>query len=42
MFNRIDKEDDGEVYVYEVLGFLRSLNDDMDQTPHVGQKITED
>ena len=31
MFERIDREADGEVYVSEVLDFLRSMSDDLDQ-----------
>ena len=31
MFERIDREADGEVYVSEVLDFLRSMADDLDQ-----------
>ena len=34
MFERIDREADGEVYVNEVLDFLRSISSDLDQ---VGQ-----
>ena len=35
MFERIDREADGEVYIREVLDFLRSMNSDLDQTPEV-------
>ena len=31
MFERIDREADGEVYVSEVLDFLRSMSDDLEQ-----------
>ena len=31
MFERIDREADGEVYVSEVLDFLSSMADDLDQ-----------
>ena len=31
MFERIDREADREVYVSEVLDFLRSMSDDLDQ-----------
>ena len=31
MFERIDREADGEVYVNEVLDFLRSISSDLDQ-----------
>ena len=31
MFERIDREADGEVYVSEVLDFLQSMADDLDQ-----------
>ena len=31
MFERIDREADGEVYVNEVLDFLHSMADDLDQ-----------
>ena len=31
MFERIDREADGEVYVREVLDFLRSMASDLDQ-----------
>ena len=37
MFERIDREADGEVYVNEVLDFLRSISSDLDQ---VGKDIT--
>ena len=35
MFDRIDKEDDGEVYVHEVIDFLRVLDDNMEQNDEV-------
>ena len=35
MFERIDREADGEVYIQEVLDFLRSMNSDLDQSPEV-------
>merc|ERR1719427_1301213 len=35
MFERIDKEEDGEVYTREVLDFLRVMSHDMDQTEEV-------
>jgi hypothetical protein len=31
MFEEIDKEEDGEVYYREVVDYLRSVNQDMDQ-----------
>ena len=37
MFERIDREADGEVYVNEVLDFLRSISSDLDQ---VGKDTT--
>ena len=35
MFERIDKEDDGEVYVHEVIDFLRVMDDNMEQNDEV-------
>ena len=35
MFERIDKEEDGEVYVKEVVDYLRVLDDNMEQTKEV-------
>ena len=35
MFERIDKEADGEVYVSEVTDFLRVLDDNLEQTEQV-------
>ena len=35
MFERIDKEEDGEVYVREVVEFLRVLDDNMEQNNEV-------
>ena len=31
MFEEIDKEEDGEVYYKEVVDYLRSVNQNMDQ-----------
>ena len=36
MFERIDREADGEVYVNEVLDFLHSMAGDLDQVCSVG------
>ena len=41
MFERIDREADGEVYVREVLDFLRSMASDLDQTPEVRKLLAE-
>ena len=35
MFERIDKEADGEVYVKEVTDFLRVLDDNLEQNEEV-------
>ena len=35
MFERIDKEADGEVYVKEVTDFLRVLDDNLEQSDEV-------
>ena len=35
MFERIDKEADGEVYVHEVIDFLRVMDDNMEQNDEV-------
>ena len=35
MFERIDKEEDGEVYVREVVEFLQALSDNLDQSNEV-------
>ena len=35
MFERIDKESDGEVYVKEVTDFLRVLDDNLEQNEKV-------
>ena len=35
MFERIDREADGEVYVREVLDFLRSMASDLDQVRNI-------
>ena len=35
MFERIDKEEDGEVYVKQVVDYLRVLDDNMEQTKEV-------
>ena len=32
MFERIDKEEDGEVYIREVVDFLRVLDNDIEQS----------
>ena len=42
MFERIDKEDDGEVYVREVVEFLRVLDDNLEQTKEVIDTEFED
>ena len=42
MFERIDREADGEVYIQEVLDFLRSMNSDLDQSPEVRFNIEEE
>ena len=36
MFGRIDKEEDGEVYVREVVEFLRVLDNNLEQSDQVG------
>ena len=41
MFERIDKEEDGEVYVREVVEFLRVLDDNMAQNNEVIRKSLE-
>ena len=38
MFERIDKEEDGEVYVQEVTDFLTVLDDNIEQSEEVGEK----
>ena len=35
MFSRIDKEDDGEVYVREVVEFLMVLDNNLEQSDEV-------
>ena len=35
MFERIDKEEDGEVYVREVVDFLRVLDNNLEQSEEV-------
>jgi Ca2+-binding EF-hand superfamily protein len=35
MFERIDKEEDGEVYVREVVEFLRVLDNNLEQSSEV-------
>ena len=45
MFERIDKEEDGEVYIREVVDFLRVLDNDIEQSMQVSilyQKILSD
>ena len=37
MFERIDKEEDGEVYLREVVEFLRVLDDNLEQTKKVSE-----
>jgi hypothetical protein len=37
MFERIDTEEDGEVYLREVVEFLRVLDDNLEQTKKVGE-----
>ena len=37
MFERIDKEEDGEVYLREVVEFLRVLDDNLEQTKVDGE-----
>ena len=37
MFERIDKEEDGEVYLREVVEFLRVLDDNLEQTKEVNE-----
>ena len=37
MFERIDKEADGEVYLREVVEFLRVLDDNLEQKKEVGE-----
>jgi Ca2+-binding EF-hand superfamily protein len=41
MFERIDKEADGEVYVKEVTDFLRVLDDNLEQNEEVFDGIDE-
>ena len=41
MFERIDKEADGEVYVKEVTDFLRVLDDNLEQTEEVFDRMQE-
>ena len=38
MFERIDKEEDGEVYVKEVVEFLRVLDNNLEQSNEVFMK----
>ena len=40
MFERIDKEEDGEVYVREVVDFLRVLDNNLEQTEEVRNKLS--
>ena len=35
MFERIDKEEDGEVYLREVVDFLKVLDNDIEQSTQV-------
>ena len=37
MFERIDKEEDSEVYLREVVEFLRVLDDNLEQTKEVSE-----
>lgn len=37
MFERIDKEEDGEVYIREVVDFLRVLDNDIEQSMQVSK-----
>ena len=39
MFQRIDKEADGEVYIKEVMDFLRVLDDNLEQTNEVFKSL---
>ena len=39
MFQRIDKEADGEVYIKEVTDFLRVLDDNLEQTNEVFKSL---
>ena len=41
MFERIDTEADGEVYVKEVTDFLRVLDDNLEQTEEVIDRFEE-
>ena len=40
MFERIDQEEDGEVYVREVVDFLRVLDNNLEQSEEVRNKYT--
>ena len=42
MFERIDKEADGEVYVQEVTDFLRVLDDNLEQSDEVLERNQND
>ena len=42
MFSRIDKEDDGEVYVREVMEFLKVLDNNLEQSDEVVTEYEKD
>ena len=42
MFSRIDKEDDGEVYVREVVEFLKVLDNNLEQSDEVVTEYEKD
>ena len=41
MFDRIDKEEDGEVYIREVVDFLAVLDNNIEQSHQVRQEKSE-
>merc|ERR1719323_1473462 len=41
MFERIDKEEDGEVYLREVVDFLKVLDNDIEQSTQVNMMLME-
>merc|ERR1719186_132615 len=41
MFETIDKEEDGEVYIKEVIDYLKAVNIEFDRNPEVNKVVTK-
>lgn len=41
MFETIDKEEDGEVYIREVIDYLKAVNIEFDRNPEVNRLVTK-